>query len=76
MVVTLSEVVFSKRRHTNLCMIEGCPSHLGCFKEAKRILKFLIDVANNLQLEISYLKERQVMLPNDYNILLNAGNEQ
>ena len=65
-------------------MIEGCPSHLGCtvilrgasrpaLKEAKRILKFLINVAYNLQLEISYLEGRHAMLPKDYKIPPNPA---
>jgi hypothetical protein len=50
-------------------MLEGCPKHLGCsvvlrganraaLKQVKRVFRFLVNVAYNLRLETTYLKER------------------
>jgi len=58
-------------------MLEGCPKHLGCtvvlrgasrpaLKQVKRVFKFIVNVAYNLRLETSYLRERRAMLPSDY----------
>jgi len=58
-------------------MMEGCPKHLGCtmvlrgaskaaLKQAKIVLMFLANVAYNLKLEITYLRERYVTLPLNY----------
>ena len=52
-------------------MLEGCPKHLGCtvvlrgasraaLKQVKRVFRFLLNVAYNLKLETSYLRERCV----------------
>ena len=58
-------------------MLEGCPKHLGCtvvlrgasrpaLKQVKRVFEFIVNVAYNLRLETSYLRERRAMLPSDY----------
>ena len=58
-------------------MIEGCPQHLGCnvvlrgasrkaLKQTKRVFRFLINIAYNLKLETSYLRDRCAKLPRDY----------
>jgi hypothetical protein len=58
-------------------MIEGCPKHLGCtvvlrgasraaLKQVKVIFRFLINVAYNLKLETSYLRERCARLRPDF----------
>jgi 1-phosphatidylinositol-3-phosphate 5-kinase len=58
-------------------MLEGCPKHLGCtvvlrgasraaLKQVKRVFRFLLNVAYNLKLETSYLRERCVRLPCGY----------
>ena len=58
-------------------MLEGCPKHLGCtvvlrgasrkaLKQVKRVFRFLLNVAYNLKLETSYLRERCVRLPSGY----------
>lgn len=58
-------------------MLEGCPKHLGCtvvlrgasrpaLKQIKRVFQFIVNVAYNLRLETSYLRERRAMLPSDY----------
>ena len=58
-------------------MLEGCPKHLGCtvvlrgasrpaLKQVKRVFQFIVNVAYNLRLETSYLRERRAMLPPDY----------
>ncbi|KAL3915868.1 MAG: hypothetical protein SGILL_005444, partial [Bacillariaceae sp.] len=50
-------------------MLEGCPKHLGCtvilrgtnkaaLKQVKNVFRFLVSVAYNMKLELSYLKER------------------
>ena len=55
-------------------LLEGCPKHLGCsvvlrgasrasLKQVKRVFRFLVNVAYNLRLETSYLRERCVRLP-------------
>jgi 1-phosphatidylinositol-3-phosphate 5-kinase len=55
-------------------MMEGCPKQLGCtmvlrgaskpaLRQAKAVLSFLTNVAYNLKLEISYLRDRCVSLP-------------
>ena len=58
-------------------MLEGCPKHLGCtivlrganresLKQVKRVLQFLINIAYNLKLETSYLRESCARLPADF----------
>jgi 1-phosphatidylinositol-3-phosphate 5-kinase len=58
-------------------MLEGCPKHLGCsvvlrganrasLKQVKTVFRFLVNVAYNLRLETSYLKERSARLRPDY----------
>mmetsp|Transcript_31801 Transcript_31801/g.68845 ORF Transcript_31801/g.68845 Transcript_31801/m.68845 type:complete len:2148 (-) Transcript_31801:1362-7805(-) len=60
-------------------MIEGCPKQLGCtvvlrgasrgaLKQVKRVFRFLVNIAYNLRLEMSYLRDRGAMLPADYAI--------
>ena len=60
-------------------MLEGCPKHLGCtvvfrgaskasLKQVKRVFQFLINVAYNLKLETSYLRERCARLPADFQV--------
>ena len=55
-------------------MIEGCPKDLGCtivlrgasrpaLKQVKRVFRFIVNIAYNLRLETSYLRERCAMLP-------------
>jgi hypothetical protein len=61
-------------------MLEGCPKHLGCsvvlrganrvtLKEVKTVFRFLVNMAYNLRLETSYLKERSARLRPDYEII-------
>lgn len=61
-------------------MLEGCPKHLGCtvvlrgasrvaLKQVKTVFRFLINVAYNLRLETSYLKERGGRLRPDFRVL-------
>jgi 1-phosphatidylinositol-3-phosphate 5-kinase len=60
-------------------MLEGCPKHLGCtvvlrganratLKQVKTVFRFLVNVAYNLRLETSYLKERSARLRPDYEV--------
>jgi hypothetical protein len=61
-------------------MLEGCPKHLGCtvvlrganraaLKQVKLVFRFLANVAYNLLLETSYLKERGARLRPDFKVL-------
>jgi hypothetical protein len=71
----------SKRGVTNTyVMLEGCPKHLGCtivlrgakraaIKQAKTVFKFLANVAYNLRLETTFLKERGARLRPDFQVL-------
>jgi hypothetical protein len=63
-------------------MLEGCPKHLGCtvvlrgadrasLKQVKTVFRFLVNVAYNLRLETSYLKERSARLRPDYEVHSN-----
>jgi hypothetical protein len=58
-------------------MIEGCPKHLGCtvvlrggsraaLKQVKIVFRFLVNVAYNLKLETSYLRERCARIRPDF----------
>lgn len=58
-------------------MLEGCQKHLGCtvvlrgakraaLKQVKVVLRFLINVAYNLRLETSYLRERGARIRPDF----------
>ncbi|KAG7352080.1 thermosome subunit [Nitzschia inconspicua] len=70
----------SKRGVTQMyAMIEGCPKHLGCtvilrgankaaLKQVKNVFRFLVSVAYNMKLEVSYLKERCARLRPDYKV--------
>jgi TCP-1/cpn60 chaperonin family/Phosphatidylinositol-4-phosphate 5-Kinase len=60
-------------------MLEGCPKHLGCtvilrgtnkaaLKQVKNVFRFLVSVAYNMRLEISYLKERCARLRPDFKV--------
>lgn len=60
-------------------MLEGCPKQLGCtvvlrgadkasLKQVKRVFRFLINVAYNLKLETSYLRERCARLPAGFEV--------
>lgn len=60
-------------------MLEGCPRHLGCsvvlrgasraaLKQVKRVFRFLVNVAYNLRLEMSYLKERCARIRPDFQL--------
>jgi 1-phosphatidylinositol-3-phosphate 5-kinase len=60
-------------------MLEGCPKHLGCsvvlrgasraaLKQVKRVFRFLVNVAYNLRLEMSYLKERYARIRPDFQL--------
>jgi len=60
-------------------MLEGCPKHLGCtvvlrgasrtaLKQVKRVFRFLVNVAYNLRLEMSYLKERRARVRPDFKL--------
>lgn len=60
-------------------MLEGCPKHLGCtvvlrgasraaLKQVKSVFRFLINVAYNLKLETSYLRERCARLRPEYQV--------
>ena len=55
-------------------LLEGCPKRLGCtvvlrgatrdaLKQVKRVFRLLVNVAYNLRLETSYLRERCARLP-------------
>ena len=61
-------------------LLEGCPKHLGCtivlrgasratLKQVKTVLRFLTNVAYNLLLETTYLRERGVRLRPDFKVL-------
>ena len=63
-------------------MLEGCPKHLGCtvvlrgtnsaaLKQVKRVLRFVINVAYNLRLETSYLRERCARIPSTFRVELS-----
>lgn len=70
----------SKRGVTQtFVMLEGCPKHLGCtvvlrgankaaLKQVKNVFRFLVSVAYNMRLEISYLKERSARLQPNYKV--------
>lgn len=58
-------------------LLEGCPKHLGCtvvlrgaqraaLKELKVVFRFLVNIAYNLRLETSYLKERGARIRPDF----------
>ena len=58
-------------------MLEGCPKHLGCtvvlrgankaaLKQVKLVLRFLVNVAYNLRLETSFLRERSARIRPDF----------
>lgn len=60
-------------------MLEGCPKHLGCtvvlrgantvaLKQVKRVLRFVVNVAYNLRLETSYLRERCARIPSSFRL--------
>ena len=60
-------------------MLEGCPKELGCtvvlrganratLKQVKSVFRFLANVAYNLRLETTYLKERGSRLRSDYEV--------
>lgn len=60
-------------------MLEGCPKHLGCsvvlrgasrvaLKQVKRVFRFLVNVAYNLRLETSYLKERCARISPEFQV--------
>ena len=61
-------------------VVDGCPPNSGCtiilrglssentLKKLKRIFLFMAHVAYNLKLEVAYLKERCVCLPETYSI--------
>jgi len=64
---------------TTFVMLEGCPKHLGCtvvlrgasrgaLKQAKRVFRFLVNVAYNLRLETCYLKERCARIRPDFQL--------
>ena len=58
-------------------LLEGCPKHLGCtvvlrganraaLKQLKVVFRFLVNVAYNLRLETSYLRERGARIRPDF----------
>jgi hypothetical protein len=60
-------------------MLEGCPQNLGCtvilrgtnraaLKQVKLVFRFLVNIAYNLHLETSYLKERCARLRPDFEV--------
>lgn len=63
-------------------LLEGCPKHLGCtvvlrgssraaLKQVKRVFRFLVNVAYNLKLETTYLRERCAKLPASFKVTPN-----
>jgi len=61
------------------CMFEGCPKRLGCtvvlrgasraaLKQAKTVFRFLVNVAYNLHLELSYFRERGARIRPDFEV--------
>jgi 1-phosphatidylinositol-3-phosphate 5-kinase len=60
-------------------MLEGCPKHLGCtiilrgtnkvaLKQVKNVFRFLVSIAYNMELELSYLKERCARIRPDFKV--------
>lgn len=58
-------------------LLEGCPKHLGCtvvlrgaeraaLKEVKTVFRFLVNIAYNLRLETSFLRERGARIRPDF----------
>ena len=63
----------------NYVMIEGCPKDLGCtvvlrganraaLKQVKMVFRFMINMAYNLRLETSYLRERGARIRPDFEV--------